>query len=140
MIVGLGLDLVDIEAFRRQLDDPATTFVTGTFTPAERRSSRAKPSRDPARHLAARFAAKEAFVKAWSVANAGRAPVVARADLQEIEVVQDAWGRPSLRLHGLIGADLESRGWRSMLSISHDGGMAAAVVVLDDSSPSSSDP
>ena len=56
--------------------------------------------------LAARFAAKEAFLKAWSGARAGRAPALESVDLREIEVVDDGHGRPALALHGAVAAAL----------------------------------
>ena len=97
----------------------------------------------PARTLAARWAAKEALVKAWSAAaNAasGRAvaPVLApeAVDWREIEVLTDRWGRPGLRLGGRVldaverslgaGAGQASR-WSA--SLSHDGDWAAAIVL-----------
>ena len=133
MILGVGLDLVDLRAFREQLTCPGTTFVDSTFTAQERREARDRPDHDPARHLAARFAAKEAFVKAWSSASFGRAPVLAALDLQEIELVSDGYGRPALRLHGRVAAACGEL--RAHVSLSHDGETAGAVVVLESSLP-----
>jgi holo-[acyl-carrier protein] synthase len=127
MIVGVGVDLVDLRGFAEQLKQPGTSFVEGTFTAQERDD--AASSGDPSRRLGARFAAKEAFVKAWDGAAFGRPPDQRRADLREIEVVLDAWGRPALRLHGAVAAICE--GVRAHVSLSHDGGMATAVVVLE---------
>ena len=96
-----------------------------------------------AEHLAARWAAKEALVKAWSAAAnaaAGRAvaPVLApeAVDWREIEVLTDRWGRPGLRLGGRVldaverslgaGAGQASR-WSA--SLSHDGDWAVAIVL-----------
>ena len=79
--------------------------------------------------LAARFAAKEAFVKAWSGARRGLPPLLAAVDLREIEVVDDGHGRPALRLHGAVAAAVGERG--THLSLSHDGPSAIAVVILD---------
>lgn len=129
MIRGLGLDLVDIEAFRAQLALPGTTFLDGTFTAAEYRESASRPDHDPARHLAVRFAAKEAFLKAWSGAAFGRAPVRTEVDLREIEVVSDGFGRPGIRLHGRV-RELVGEA-RVLVSLCHEGGMAAAVVVME---------
>ncbi len=130
MIAGLGIDLVDVALFRQQLADPASTFVSGTFTDAERAEVGRRG--DPALRLAARFAAKEAFIKAWSSANRGQAPALARVDMREIEVRCDEWGRPAIRLHGAVRDALAVRGrWRSQVSLTHDGGAAAAVVVLE---------
>lgn len=130
MIRGLGLDVVDLAGFRAQLDVPGSTFEEATFTLAERREARLRPDDDPARHLAARYAAKEAFLKAWSGGRWGASPVLPGVDLREIEVSSDAWGRPSLRLHGVLASAVapELRWW---VSLSHDGGVVAAVVVVD---------
>lgn len=132
MILGLGIDVVDIKAFEAQLGDLASDFASGTFTEGESRAARSRPSQAPARHLAARFAAKEAFVKAWSSANRGRAPVLSQADLSEIEVVNDPYGRPALALRGRVAEAIEAMGdVVAHLSLTHDGGVAAAVVILE---------
>jgi len=132
MILGLGLDVVEVEGFRRQLADRASHFVAGTFTAGEQAASAERASGDPARHLAARYAAKEAFLKAWSGPRFGAPPVIRRLDLKEIEVISDAWGRPALRVAGPAAADLDALGpWRAHLSLSHDGPVAVACVVLE---------
>lgn len=128
MIAGVGIDTVALSGFRAQLADAASAFVDGTFTAAELADARLRPDADPARHLAARFAAKEAFLKAWSATAWGQEPQLARADLREIEVVSDAWGRPRLRLRGQI-ARLCQR-FQAHVSLSHDGDLATAIVVL----------
>ena len=85
--------------------------------------------------MAARWAAKESFVKAWSAALYGQPPVIFEADLvwSEIEVIQDRWGRPLLAFHGKVAqAVKESVGHvRCHLSLTHDGPVASAVVVLE---------
>ncbi|MFT4036323.1 MAG: holo-ACP synthase [Patulibacter sp.] len=132
-VLGLGTDVVDVAAFGDQLADPASGFAGGTFTTSERAAAARRPGPD-AVHLAGRFAAKEAFLKAWSSARIGQPPSIAAADLREIEVVADAYGRPSLRLHGAVRdavAALTGPAPASLLlSISHDGPVATAVVLL----------
>ena len=76
MIAGIGTDIVDIHGFREQLSDPATTFVEGVFTGGELSDVERRPARDKTPHLAARYAAKEAFIKAWSASNHGQPPVL----------------------------------------------------------------
>lgn len=132
MILGMGLDIVDVDAFEEQLSDQASTFVEGTFTLNERHEASSRPGRRPARHLAVRFAAKEAFIKAWSMTLVGQPPILPNVDFREIEVTTDAWRRPQLLLHGAVSracSPLEP--FRSHLSLSHDGSCAAAVVVLE---------
>lgn len=131
---GLGVDLVDVAAFTTQLDEPGSSFADGTFTAGERRDARDSPG-DTALALAARFAAKEAFVKAWSVSRIGRAPQLpGPLDLRQIEVVHDPFGRPSLALHGTVASAVrEALGPDTTvhLSLSHDGPGAVAVVLLE---------
>lgn len=135
MILGVGLDLASIPDMREQLALPGTTFAHGTFTEGERRYAASNP--DPARHLAARFAAKEALIKAWSGGAFGRTPVLASPDLREIEVVSDSHGRPALRLHGAVAAALAAAlgPVRVHLSLTHEAQMAAAVVILEAAAP-----
>lgn len=128
-ILGFGLDVVDVEAFAQQLADPASGFVDGTFTAAEQADAAA----DPAGGLAVRFAAKEAFVKAWSVARFGRPPAAASVDLREIEVHRDGWGRPALQVRGAVAAavaDMHDAPVVVHVSLSRDGAVAAAAVTL----------
>jgi holo-[acyl-carrier protein] synthase len=135
--LAVGLDIVTTTTFADQLADRASGFVDATFTAGEQRAARA-PEAIRVQRLAARYAAKEAFVKAWSGARAGRPPTLETVDLREIEVVDDGHGRPALRLHGAVAASLErlaaelgSAGPpRTHLSLSHDPPTAAAVVVL----------
>lgn len=130
-VLGVGIDVVDVAGFRAQLADPASGFAEATFTAGERRDAE-RPAGDRAERLAARFAAKEAFVKAWAGARYGRPPALATVDLREIEVVLDGWGRPGLRLHGVVRdavAEL-APAVDARLSLSHDGGVATAVVML----------
>ena len=131
-VLGLGLDVVDVAGFSAQLDDSASVFVEQTFTPAERAYASAKTPKARAWSLAGRFAAKEAFIKAWSASRRGQLPALERVDLREIEVVVDPHGRPSLMLHGVV-EDAFTRGAPCAihLSISHDGPVAAATVLID---------
>ena len=115
MIVGLGIDVVDIERFGVTLER-TPGLRARLFTEAER-------GRSPA-SLAARFAAKEALAKALG-APAG-------LQWQDAEVVTDGDGRPWLEVHGTVAEQAERLGVTSMhLSLSHDAGIASAVVVLE---------
>ena len=139
-VVGIGLDGVAVETFAEQLDTEGSTFLSGAFTAGERSdvvATRGGPSgagrRVDARRLASRFAAKEAFVKAWSNTRFGTSPQLATWSPSDIEVVVDAWGRSRLRLHGPVArtvADHFGDDWALHLSCSHDGPLAAAIVVL----------
>lgn len=132
MIAGIGIDVVDLGGFRLQLADRASQFEAQTFTMLELAEVASRPGTDRTPHLAARFAAKEAFIKAWSAANRAHPPALPTVLLHEIEVVSDARHRPSLRLHGQVAqavAPLELIGLH--VSLSHDGSTATAMVVLE---------
>ncbi len=132
---GVGVDVVAVTAFAAQLAEPGTRFAR-VFTPGERRTARGggRSASQEAQSLAARWAAKEAVLKAWSSTHFGGPEVIdpASVDLREIEVVSDAWGRPSVRLHGAIAAALKGR--QVLLSLSHDpdADVAIAFAVLQD--------
>ena len=126
-IVGLGIDLVFIPEFAEQVDRPGTVFAE-TFTPGERRDAADKSS-SAARHLAARWAAKEAVIKAWSGSRFAQRPVLPEGIHHEIEVVTDMWGRPRVRLSGRIAEHLADV--TIHVSLTHDGNTAAAVAVLE---------
>lgn len=128
MIRGVGLDVVDTEQFATQLQDPASHFVSQVFTVQEQADCQSNADR--VRSLAVRWAAKEAFVKAWSSSRRGEAPMQEGPRWHEIEVALDPWHRPTLLLHGET-ARLCGRN-RCHLSMSHDGATAAAVVVLEE--------
>lgn len=146
----VGHDLVYLPDLRLQLADPASTFIRGTFTAAELRAAELRArSRAPqgsaahtldlAPHLGARYAAKEAFLKAWDLRNWGAPPPInpASVDHREIEVISDAWGRPKLALHGHIAAALRSiePAVELTLTLSHDGPFASAVVLMHEVTP-----
>ena len=130
---GVGVDVVGIEAFAEQLEQPGTRFAR-SFTPGERRAARAGDGSE-AESLAARWAAKEAVIKAWSSTCFGHPDVIdpAYVDLREIEVRTDAWGRPAIRLHGAIADSMA--GYDVLVSLSHDPAVdvAVAFVVLQHS-------
>ncbi|MGA9102396.1 holo-ACP synthase [Aeromicrobium sp.] len=129
-VIGVGVDLVHVPSFADQLEQPGSEFAA-VFTSGERRDANGR-STDAARHLAARWAAKEAVVKAWSASLYGTAPVMSDEALRLIEVVLDAWGRPRIRMHGEVAKHLE--GCSLEISLSHDGDYATAYAVLSDDS------
>ena len=151
---GLGVDLVSLPEFAAQVREPGSTFLSGVLTPREARRVRARaaatsgaqpgsPRYDEAvaRHAGGLWAAKEAFIKAWSCAIFGSPPPIGadNVDWHEIEVIHDEWNRPTLALHGDVAAACdESLGvpstWRVLVSISHDGECAIAQVAIVDAS------
>ncbi len=89
--VGCGIDIVDIARFERAAGEWGGPFLRRVFTPLE--LSHAAKRRDRLAHLAAHFAAKEAVVKAIAQLDPSHPLVVS-----QIEVRNDAMGRPSARL------------------------------------------
>lgn len=123
MVVGVGIDLFDVARIRRELEGRDPGLREELFTPAE--IACCERRRSPARHYAARFAAKEAVFKALS--HAERRFVAWR----EVEVGGDG-RRPGVVLHGSTRARAEALGVRRIrLSLSRVGGLAMASVVLD---------
>jgi holo-[acyl-carrier protein] synthase len=129
---GIGVDLVAIDGFAEQLRAVGSVFVEQTFTAVELRAADG-PS-GAAQHLAGRYAAKEAFVKAFSAAQLGRAPVLPDMDWREVEVRTDGWGRPFLALHGAMAAAVRSTLGPVVahVSLTHEPAMASAFVVIED--------
>ncbi|MHA7985558.1 holo-ACP synthase [Rathayibacter sp. CAU 1779] len=119
MIAGIGVDIVDLARFDRAV----------TRTPKLLLRLFAESERDlPLHSLAARFAAKEAVIKAL-----GRGDVARAID---IEVVSDVHGNPDLALHGSVAELAEARGIvRWHLTMTHDAGVACAFVVAESADP-----
>src|SRR6478735_2531322 len=72
-VIGVGLDVVDVAGFADQLGRPGTRFANSSFTSKERAEAGDAGS---GQRLAARWAAKEAFLKAWSSARYGAPPAL----------------------------------------------------------------
>jgi holo-[acyl-carrier protein] synthase len=125
-VLGVGVDLVFIPDFAEQLARPGTRMLAA-FTAGERRDA-GRRGTDPARHFAARWAAKEAVIKAWSASLYGRPPVAPEGIHHLIEVVPDRWGRPAIRLRGIVAELLA--GTELHVSLTHDGDNAMAFAVL----------
>ena len=132
MLVGMGIDLVAVRDFADLLADPASGFVAATFTAGEVDYSRKAVSGEPARHLAGRYAAKEAALKALDTACALAGLTPPRVPLTDLEVTRDEAGRPHLNLHGEASRLAERLGAdRAWVSLSHDGDYATAVVAFE---------
>ena len=126
-IVGVGIDVVSIPDFAEQVDQPGTVYAE-TFTPGERRDAADKSSL-AARHLAARWAAKEAVIKAWSGSRFAQRPMLPEGIHRDIEVITDMLGRPKVRLTGAVAEHLADVVIH--VSLTHDGDTAAAVAILE---------
>src|SRR3981081_4737184 len=126
-VLGVGIDLSSIPDFAEQVAQPGTVFAE-TFTPGERRDAADKSS-SAARHLAARWGAKEAVIKAWSGSRVSKRSMLPEGIHRDIEIVTDMWGRPRVRLAGAIAEHLKDI--TIHLSLTHDGDTAAAVAGLE---------
>lgn len=125
-VIGVGIDLVHVPSFEEQMEQPGTGMDV-VFTPGERSDVNSKGTR-PGPHFAARWAAKEAVIKAWSSSIFGEPPVMDEQIHHLIEVVTDAWGRPRIKLHSEVAKRLVDVDFQ--LSLSHDGDYATAYVVM----------
>lgn len=122
MIVGIGVDLVDIPRFEHSLSR-TPRLLERLFTPGERTL--------PPRSLAARYAAKEALIKALGGSDG--------VHWTEIEITPEPSGRPWFTLTGSTATVVAERGITTLhLSMSHDAGLATAYVVAE--SAAASDP
>lgn len=125
MIVGLGIDVVEIARIQRILAGPparAERFLARVFTPSER--AYCDPAHDRAARYAARFAAKEAASKALGAPRG--------IGWHDVEVVRAPSGAPGLTLSGVAAEEARARGVaRVLVTLSHDGGVAVAAAVLE---------
>ena len=125
MIVGLGIDLVEIARVERLVAAKGEDALRRLFTPREAEYALARAA--PYRHLAARLAAKEAAFKALAGSERAR-----EIGWQQIEVVSATDGRPSIVLHELAQHRAEEMGVsRTWLALTHSETTAGAVVILE---------
>jgi holo-[acyl-carrier protein] synthase len=146
-VLGLGHDVVDLPAFLEQLNVPGSTF-RALFSTRELRQSamRAQLKGDgETTHLAARWAGKEAVIKAWEEALGHRPSpyTVEVTPWPRIEILDDSRGRP----HVVLSSEVDDALHRSLavategsseghsglvwhISLSHDGAIASAVALL----------
>jgi len=124
MIVGTGIDLIEIERIQNSIDRFGERFLNRVYTAGEKAYCLRK--RLAAESFAARFAAKEAAAKALGTG------ISHGVSWLEIEVVREPSGRPTLRFHGRA-AQIAARigAVRAALSLTHTREMAMASVVLE---------
>jgi len=124
MIVGIGVDIVDIRRLRQALARQGERFIRRIYTPAEQEFC--TRHHDPAPFYAARFAAKEALFKALGTGWSGG------IRWQDAEVRRDEGEAPRLVLRGKAEEFSKSLGVRfTHLSISHSNDSAVAIVILE---------
>ncbi|MDR7523026.1 MAG: holo-ACP synthase [Armatimonadota bacterium] len=122
-VLGVGVDMVEVERIERAVARWGEAFVRRIYTPGEiERSASAAPSGP---RLAARFAAKEAVMKALGVGWRALA-------WREIEIANDPAGRPTVRLHGAARRIAQQRGIVTVmvaLSHTHEHAVAQAIAL-----------
>jgi holo-[acyl-carrier protein] synthase len=124
MIVGIGTDLVSLDEFTRSVDEQPGRYLERIFTQQEITGARARA--DPYQVLAARLAAKEAFIKAIGTGWTGD------VDWLHIEVRTDESGKPSIHLSGSADDFAKSKGVTQIhVTMSHTPMLASAVVILE---------
>ena len=122
MVIGIGIDLVEIHRMKKAVENPL--FVQRVFTPAEQVYCNSR-GRQGAASYAARFAAKEAVMKALGTGLSGG------GTWQDVEVLPDDQGKPVMKLTGYFAQLAESLGVAQIfVSISHAQEYAVAQVLL----------
>ncbi len=120
-ICGVGVDVIEVSRLERVLARWGDAFVTRVFTSAER--ERARPPRVRTTRLAARFAAKEAVMKALGLGWRTMA-------WREIEILNDALGKPTVTLRGSARKAAEEQGIAEVyVSLSHTHHLAFASAI-----------
>lgn len=123
-VVGLGIDLVEVARVRRMIERWGERALRRMLTPSELAYVLSRP--DPAPHVAARLAAKEAVYKAFQCL-----PGTGGIGWRDIEVSRDKSGRPAVRFRGnaarIFGA---TPGLTVQLSLTHSRTAAGAVAIL----------
>lgn len=123
MIHGIGTDIVRIERVRRSLERHGERFATRILAASECEAWRA--ARDPARFLAKRFAAKEAFGKALGTG------VAMPATLHAITVAHDELGKPAFSFDARLSEFMTQRGLRAHLSLTDEDDYVVAFAVIE---------
>ncbi len=124
MIIGIGMDISQVERMERAISRRGSRFRNRVFTPGEQAYCDRKSY--PYESYAARFAVKEAAFKAlghgWSECGG----------YTSVEVASMESGKPGIVLHGLAREFAEHLGVRNLfVTITHDAGISAAVVILE---------
>ena len=125
-VVGVGIDVVEVERARSILARFGERALTRFLTEGEREYVMRQP--DPAPHFAVRVAAKEAAYKALQ-----SMPGMRGVGWHDLEVARDEAGRPEILRHGLAASVPPT--WILHLSLTHTHGVAGAVAVLSSRQP-----
>jgi holo-[acyl-carrier protein] synthase len=123
MIIGVGIDIVEVDRMADKVDRSAG-FIEKVFS--EKEISFCEAQKEKAQHYAARFAAKEAFLKATGKG------LTLGYELCDIEIVSDAVGKPMIHLKGSFADKAKENNWNHIqVSLTHVKSMASAVVIIE---------
>ncbi len=121
MIVGVGVDLVDVDRIRKIIQDKnGDRFLERTFSQAEQQYC--QKFKDPYPRFAGRFAVKEAFIKAATAISSG-------IPMKDIETINAASGAPS---SSVVSECFEKEKYHVQVSISHTEELACAFVMIEE--------
>jgi holo-[acyl-carrier protein] synthase len=123
MVLGIGIDIIEIERIKKSIDQFGDRFLNKIYTQVELEYSLAKPSKY--QHLAARFAAKEAVAKALSSVKENG------FNWKDIEIYNKDNGMPVVKLYG----DLErivKDGKELKISMSHSDNYVTCFAILQE--------
>lgn len=124
MIVGIGIDLVEIERIRKLMQRFGANFTDKVFTANEQQEAAMR--RDPAIYYAGRWAVKEAVSKALGCGIGGRCALL------EVESCNTPSGRPEVHLTGNAQATCRTLGGRKIwLTVTHEASYAIANVIIE---------
>lgn len=124
-VIGVGIDLVDLERIRVLLANKGEKAMTRFFSEREREYLASRP--DATGHAAARIAAKEAVYKAMQALDGARA-----IGWRDIEVSRDVQGKPAIELHGIAEHLSQQRGGlRIQVSLTHSATSAGAIAIVE---------
>lgn len=123
MIAGIGTDITEVSRIEDKLSR-SEHFMGHVFS--SREIEYCQKQKLPAMHFAARWAVKEAFLKAFGLKFIGN------HKLHEIEVVHNEHGKPDVQLCGQTKEQFEERGYRHIhVSISHTHRYAVAYIIIE---------
>lgn len=122
MIIGIGTDIIEVHRMRAVLTDYSTRFIQKIFTESEQAYCASKA--DPAIHYAARWAAKEAFAKAY------RTGIGEHIGWHDVQIERASTGAPHIVLFGAIAE--QCRTYKLHVSLTHTHEYAVAMVVIED--------
>ena len=124
MIVGIGTDIVEVDRIRESHEKFGVKFLDRILRPPERKYCLSHT--DPAPHIAARFAAKEAIAKAFGTG------IGESLGWRDMEIVREDSGKPTAKIHGQAQSLLQQIGATQLhISLSHTRQHATATAVLE---------